>query len=72
MNTLKKLQTRSADAIATVMNLIEDLKAANQIIDSEKSVNDTRIETIKNTQQELNSLRASNEKIISNFEGLLK
>ena len=59
-------------AINTVVNLINQLKSINESIDDEKAANVEKIKSIEADQISLDNLKASNEKIIGNFEGLLK
>lgn len=69
---LETLQRKSGGAIQTVVNLINQLKEINDSIEEEKATNETKIHEIEITQQSLDELKNGNEKIISNFEGLLK
>lgn len=69
---LETLQRMSGGAIQTVVNLINRLKEINDSIEEEKAANENKIHEIEITQQSLDELKNGNEKIISNFEGLLK
>lgn len=70
--TLESLQRLSGGAIQTVVNLISQLGDIDSQIDDEKKANEIKIQEIMNQQQSLDELKAKNEKIVSNFEGLLK
>ena len=69
VETLKRM---SGGAIDTVVSLISQLRSINETIDSEKSVNAEKIKSLESDQVSLDNLKASNEKIINNFENLLK
>lgn len=71
-SVVETLQRMSGGAINTVVNLINELKTINDSIDKEKAANVERIKSINADQNSLENLKASNEKIICNFEGLLK
>lgn len=71
-SVVESLQRMSRGAINTVVNLINQLKSINESIDNEKATNVEKIKSIEADQISLDNLKASNEKIIGNFEGLLK
>lgn len=71
-SVVETLQRMSGGAINTVVNLINQLKTINDSIEEEKAANVERIKSIEADQVSLENLKASNEKIICNFEGLLK
>jgi hypothetical protein len=71
-SVVESLQRMSGGAINTVVNLINQLKSINESIDDEKATNVEKIKSIEADQISLDNLKASNEKIIGNFEGLLK
>lgn len=71
-SVVESLQRMSGGAINTVVNLINQLKSINESIDNEKATNVEKIKSIEADQISLDNLKASNEKIIGNFEGLLK
>ena len=71
-SVVETLQRMSGGAINTVVNLINQLKSINESIDDEKATNVEKIKSIEADQISLDNLKASNEKIIGNFEGLLK
>lgn len=71
-SVVESLQRMSGGAINTVVNLINRLKSINESIDDEKATNVEKIKSIEADQISLDNLKASNEKIIGNFEGLLK
>ena len=69
---LELLSEKSHNAINLVLTTIENLKDTNKAINDEKQKNDEIILGIQTTNDALVKLKNSNEKIISNFENLLK
>ena len=70
--TLQVLTEKSKNAVNLVLTTIENLKNTNKAIDEERQKNDATIAAIQDTNSSLDELKGSNEKIISNFEKLLK
>ena len=69
---LQVLTEKSKNAISVVLNTIESLKNTNKAIEDERQKNDAIIAAITSTNSSLDELKVGNEKIISNFEKLLK
>ncbi len=72
MSNFDKLHKKSVNAINAVLTLIDSLKETNKAIVTEKAANEAKIKELHSTQHSLDELKESNEKIIANFEGLLK
>lgn len=70
-SVLDTLSERSNNAISLITNTIKDLKDANEAIDVEHDANVSRIEELRATNNALDNLKNSNDKIITNFETLL-
>jgi hypothetical protein len=70
--SLELLSERSKNAIDLVLTTIESLKVTNKSIDEEYQKNNIMIESIQETNHSLGELKLNNEKIIGNFEKLLK
>lgn len=68
---LELLQARSANAVSIIRNTINELKGANEAIDTEHATNVTKIADLTATNESLDTLKADNSKIITNFENLL-
>ena len=68
---LERLQQKSNSAVNVIRSTIESLKAANAEIDDEHASNMVKITDLQTTNESLDSLKKSNEKVISNFEALL-
>lgn len=69
---LEILSEKSSNAISLVMSTIKDLKDTDVAIDDEVRKNEEAIAAITATNASLGDLKSQNEKIISNFEALLK
>lgn len=69
---LEILSEKSNNAISLVMSTIKDLKDTDVAIDDEVRKNEEAIAAITATNASLGDLKSQNEKIISNFEALLK
>lgn len=69
---LEKLVSKSSKALNLVLTTIENLKSTNEVIENEKKKNEAIILGIQITNNDLSELKSSNEKIINNFENLLK
>ena len=69
---LEKLVSKSDKALNLVVTTIENLKSTNEVIENEKKKNEAIILGIQITNNDLSELKSSNEKIINNFENLLK
>lgn len=69
---LELLSEQSRNAVNVVLTTIETLKTTNQAIDNEKEKNDALILSLQSNNSSLLELKNGNEKIISNFENLLK
>lgn len=69
---LERFTEASNNAINLVITTIENLRNTNNAIKEEQQKNDEEILKIQATNNSLNELKNSNEKIIANFEGLLK
>ena len=69
---LEILSEKSSNAINLVMSTIKDLKETDVAIDDEVRKNEETIAAITATNASLGDLKSQNEKIISNFEALLK
>lgn len=69
---LEILSEKSSNAISLVMSTIKDLKDTDVAIDEEVRKNEEAIAAITATNTSLGDLKSQNEKIISNFEALLK
>lgn len=72
MTTIQKIAKRSEKAISTIYNLIDSLKEANEEIKDEIQYNTERIELIKQNSGKLEDMKKKNERVITNFENLLK
>lgn len=70
--TLELLSEQSRNAINLVLDTIESLKNTNKAIDEEKAMNDAVIADCQANNRSLDELKSGNEKIIGNFENLLK
>lgn len=70
-STLELLQEKSGNAIKLITDTIDELRQANHEIDTEHNNNDNKIAVLQATNKELDILKGSNSKIISNFEALL-
>ena len=70
-SVLDTLSERSNNAISLITNTINELKDANKAIDVEHDANVSRIEELRATNNALDNLKNSNNKIITNFETLL-
>lgn len=68
---LELLQARSANAVSIIRNTINELKGANEAIDTEHQKNDEQIAYLTGTNASLDTLKGDNFKIITNFENLL-
>jgi vacuolar-type H+-ATPase subunit D/Vma8 len=71
LTALELLQQKSNAAVNLIRSTIENLKAANSEIDSERANNIAKIADLQTTNDSLDDLKKSNEKVISNFELLL-
>lgn len=69
---LERFSEVSKNAVNIFLATIENLKNTNQAIEAERQKNDEIITKIQTTNNSLDELKNSNEKIIANFEGLLK
>jgi hypothetical protein len=69
---LEKFTEASNKAVNVFMATIESLRSTNNAITEERKKNDEMIVKIQTTNTSLDELKNSNEKIIANFEGLLK
>ena len=69
---LEILSEKSSNAISLVLSTINDLKDTDVAIDDEVRKNEEAIAAITATNASLGDLKSQNEKIISNFEALLK
>ena len=67
---LEALQTRSATAVNTIRATVDSLRTTNVDIDTEHASNDAAITALNATNDALDALKASNEKVIANFENI--
>ena len=67
---LEALQTRSATAVSTIRATVDSLRTTNVDIDTEHASNDAAIVALNATNDALDALKASNEKVIANFENI--
>ncbi len=67
---LEALQTRSAAAVNTIRATVDSLRTTNVDIDTEHASNDAAIVALNATNDALDALKASNEKVIANFENI--
>lgn len=71
-STVELLQEKSDFALKTFMQLIESLKDTNNAIATQKQTNANTIKAIEAEQVALDGIAVKNNKVIRNFEGLLK
>ena len=69
---LDKFGIKSNKATNLVLTTIENLKNINEAIENERKKNEAIILGVQITNDSLTELKSSNEKIINNFENLLK
>ena len=67
---LEALQTRYATAVNTIRATVDSLRTTNVDIDTEHASNDAAIVALNATNDALDALKASNEKVIANFENI--
>ena len=67
---LETLQTRSATAVSTIRATVDSLRTTTVDIDTEHASNDAAIVALNATNDALDALKASNEKVIANFENI--
>lgn len=71
-STVELFQEQSDFALNTFMKLIESLKDTNTAIATQKKTNEDAIKAIEAEQTALDDISAKNNKVICNFEALLK
>lgn len=71
LTPLESLQAQSVNAVSLIRTTIDQLKATNSAIDAEHTSNDDRITALTATNEALDTLKADNLKVITNFENLL-
>jgi hypothetical protein len=71
-STVELLQEQSDFALNTFMQLINSLKDTNTAIDTQKKANAEAIKAIEAEQVALDGIAGKNNKVIDNFEALLK
>ncbi len=70
--TLELLQERSNNAVSAIRSIITSLKSCDDEIDAAKESNIQKIADLTAENKLYDSMRASNDKVIANFENLLQ
>ncbi len=71
-STLEILQERSSSAVSAIRNIIASLKSCDTEIDAAQESNRQKIADLTAENKLYDSMKADNERVISNFENLLK
>ena len=70
-STLEVLQERSGNAVKVITDTIDDLKATNAAIDTQKQVIAEKIVALNAEDHTLTDLSMKNSRIVANFEALI-
>ena len=68
---VEQLQKKSADAISTVMSMLDSLRATNDEATEAYNINVRVISSLEEENKQIEQMKSSNTKIIQNFENLL-
>lgn len=72
LTPFERLKKVSEDAVGIIRVTISALQKANEDIDKERAINTEQVDKILETNKALEQLKNDNQKIMQNFEALLK